>query len=389
MGARIGPGRRAVASACTEPRTLSSMRGVKTTGSGPTERNLRRICHGRRHLRSRSRRRVYTIFHFVHYHGGQYPYLSWWDPSGQEPSRLPIICLQPNVKLRENHAFARNAQWALLQYHPWKTRQERFLATDDNAEPREKEYVKEYFRKWVESQNCPWYIQQQYFEDNDRPVRGVRAATGQASNKSPQATGNQCARTEEANEDEEEDEDGANYSDTEESESDEVPAPDETKILRQLRGSSKVEELDRWNEVDRKTTVVKTRHNFYKQTKVTSLAQEEQSALPAGVLNTYEDTTDEEFFCAEQKEIDKELQALRAAHQWVNMEGWDAASEAKVVDSRGAEVDLRTPTDTEGRPLSWVDVQHQLAKGAGTGSNESAFITAIVENEVLKRVSAQ
>ena len=95
---------------------------------------------------------------------------------------------------------------------------------------------------------------------------------------------------------------------------------------------------------------MKTRHNFYKQTKVTSLAQEEQSALPAGVLNTYEDTTVEEFFCAEQKEIEKELQALRAAHQWVSMEGWDAASEAKVVDSRGAEVDLRTPRDTEGRP---------------------------------------
>ena len=64
--------------------------------------------------------------------------------------------------------------------------------------------------------------------------------------------------------------------------------------MRQLRGASKVEAVERWSEVERKTTVVKTRHNFYKQTKVTSLAQEEQSALPAGVLNTYEDSTDEE-----------------------------------------------------------------------------------------------
>ena len=84
-------------------------------------------------------------------------------------------------------------------------------------------------------------------------------------------------------------EDGAKYSDTEESESDEEPAPQATKILRQLRGASKVEEVDRSNEVERKTTVLPAKHNFYKETKVTSLAQEEQSALPAGVLNTYED----------------------------------------------------------------------------------------------------
>ena len=212
----------------------------------------------------------------------------------------------------------------------------------------------------------------------------MSTATGQAGKKRPQATAQEGGGTEELDKNEEEWEEGARYSDTEESESDEEPAPQATKLLRQLRGTSKVEEVERWSEVERKSIVVKTRHNFYKQTKVTSLAQEEQSALPAGVLNTYEDTTDEEFFCAEQKEIDKELQALRAAHQWVNMEGWDAAREAKVVDSRGAEVDLRTPRDTEGRPLSWVDVQHQLAKGAGTGSNESAFITAIVENKVLQ-----
>ena len=57
-----------------------------------------------------------------------------------------------------------------------------------------------------------------------------------------------------------------------------------------------MEEMDRWNEVERKSTAVKTRHNFYRQTKVTSLVREEQSALPAGVLNTYEGTTDEEAF---------------------------------------------------------------------------------------------
>ena len=130
--------------------------------------------------------------------------------------------------------------------------------------------------------------------------------------------------------------------------------------------------------------VVKTRHNFYKQTKVTSHAQEEQSALPAGVLNTYEDTTDEEDFTGEQKEIASEMQALRAAQQWVNQEGWDAAGEAKAVDASGADVDLRVPTDAEGRPLTWGDVQRQLAKGGGMASDESALAAAVVEEEVVR-----
>ena len=175
----------------------------------------------------------------------------------------------------------------------------------------------------------------------------MTTATGQAGKKRPQATAQVGAGTEELDKDEEEWEEDAMNSDTEESESDEEPAPQATKLLRQLRGASKVEEVERWSEVERKSTVVKTRHNFYKQTKVTSLAQEEQSALPAGVLNTYEDTTDEEDFTGEQKEIASEMQALRAEQQWVNQEGWDAAGEAKAVDSSGADVDLcqRAPSD--------------------------------------------
>ena len=123
------------------------------------------------------------------------------------------------------------------------------------------------------------------------------------------------------------------YSDTDESECVEEHAPESTKLLRQLRGAKKVEEVERWGEVERKSTIVPTtRHNFYRQTKVTSHAQEEQSALPAGVINTYEDSTDEEDCAGEQKEIASEMQALRGAQQWVNQEGWDAAGEAIVLD---------------------------------------------------------
>ena len=78
------------------------------------------------------------------------------------------------------------------------------------------------------------------------------------------------------------------------------------------------------------------------------------------------------------------MQALRAAQQWVSQEGWDAVGEAKAVDSSGADVDLRAPTDTEGRPLTWGDVQRQLAKGAGTASNESALVAALVEEEAVR-----
>ena len=78
------------------------------------------------------------------------------------------------------------------------------------------------------------------------------------------------------------------------------------------------------------------------------------------------------------------MQALRSAQQWVNPEGWDAAGEANAVDSSGADVDLRAPTDAEGRPLTWGDVQRQLAKGAGMASDESALTAAVVEEDVMR-----
>ena len=146
-----------------------------------------------------------------------------------------------------------------------------------------------------------------------------------------------------------------------------------------------MEEVERWGEVERKSTIVPTtRHNFYRQTKVTSRAQEEQSALPAGVINTYEDSTDEEDCVGEQKEISSEMQALRSAQQWVNQEGWDAAGEAIVLDSSGKEVDLRVMQDVQGCSLNWGDVRRQMARGAGLASDESADIVAVVEEEVMR-----
>ena len=73
------------------------------------------------------------------------------------------------------------------------------------------------------------------------------------------------------------------------------------------------------------------KHSFYRHTRCTSVAQKEQSALPAGVVNTYEDSDDEGAYLGEQKEIQKEMDELRVAQHWVNQEGWDAAAEGRAV----------------------------------------------------------
>ena len=89
---------------------------------------------------------LFEFFHHAQYHGGRQPWLSWWDPTGQEPSRLPVVCLQPAVHIRENGGFARNAQWAFL---------EPFLTTEGNGEPLEKDLVKQYCHAWVGPRTAP------------------------------------------------------------------------------------------------------------------------------------------------------------------------------------------------------------------------------------------
>ena len=117
---------------------------------------------------------------------------------------------------------------------------------------------------------------------------------------------------------------------------------------------------------------MREKHNYYKDTRVTSFPQEEQSALPAGVVNVHQDSSDEDGFVGEQLEIEKERQELRAARQWVNQEGWDAEGEGHALDDSGADVNLR---------LDWDEVRRQLAKGT---SNEPDS-TMRVDQEVVER----
>ena len=95
--------------------------------------------------------------------------------------------------------------------------------------------------------------------------------------------------------------------------------------------------------------------------------------MPAGVINVNEDSEDDEDYFGGQKEIAKEVQEIRAAQQWVNQEGWDAASEGRAMSRTGKEIDLR---------LDWTDVKTKLAKGAG--SDDDANPVRVNENTVLR-----
>ena len=103
------------------------------------------------------------------------------------------------------------------------------------------------------------------------------------------------------------------------------------------------------------------KHDYYKQTRCTSTAQEEQSALPAGVINRHEDSSEDEDCYGEGKEMAKEAQELRAAAHWINQSGWDTASEGRAVSpTTGREIDLR---------LDWTDVKKKLKKGVEADLN--------------------
>jgi hypothetical protein len=98
----------------------------------------------------------------------------------------------------------------------------------------------------------------------------------------------------------------------------------------------------------------------------TSTAQEEQSALPVGVINTFEDSDDDAAYTGEQKEIQRESQELRAVESWINQEGWDVDAEARAWSSKtDRTIDLH---------LDWGDVKKKLS--ADDGSQETKQLRA-------------
>ena len=121
-----------------------------------------------------------------------------------------------------------------------------------------------------------------------------------------------------------------------------------------------MEEVSRQEQQSKNARVFNRKHSCYRNTRCTSMAQEEQSALPAGAININEDSDDDGAYAGEQKEIAKEMDELRVAQHWINQEGWDTASEVRTISKNsGAVVDLR---------LDWDAVKKALTEGVGEES---------------------
>ncbi len=321
---------------------------------------------------------AFDFFRFVKFKGGRRPYLEW-DP----PDSMPIVIMSPTIRLAEGPDFAFGARWALMQFHPWTDRR-RFLDMSDGD-------VKDYFRTWRSSPQCPRHLAQQYLQENGRRARGGAGPAGKSSKASGHAVAmepevyeakiaellgvrdyagaaalqyeQQLASGGAANTPDPDafsvGLDAEEGSCTEEASSAEEGQDDaavrDTRVLKMLYKGN-MAEVSRQEEQSRKARVYSRRHDFYRHTRCTSVAQEEQSALPAGVINVNEDSEDDGAYLGEQKEIAKEMDELRVAQHWINPEGWDAASEGKAVSkTSGDTIDLR---------LDWDDVKRQLSKGA-------------------------
>ena len=291
--------------------------------------------------------------------------------------------MSPTVKLTKGPDFAFGARWALMQYHPWRERRE-FLDMSD-------EDVKQYFRAWRQRPECPWYVKEQYLSENGRsfqggasPVAGGKSSGARASALSEaeyearlqellaaedfeaaaalqrqqqgDAGREDAAGQGDGSEGNGDDGQGEEAQESTDTESD--GKREETRILRMLYQGN-VAETSRQEEVTRMLKVFNRRHGFYKKTWVTSLAQETARVHPgAGAMNVYEDSSDQDAYMGEQREIQREMEELRRVKDWINLDGCDAAAEARAVSSAtGQELDLR---------LDWGEVRKKLASGAGS-----------------------
>lgn len=290
---------------------------------------------------------LWEFFRLVRFRGGQKPFLQWYD----EQER-PIVTMTPSVKLSINGDFPFGARWALMQYHAWTDRSH-FLDMSDVD-------VKASFLEWLEKPWCPWLVRQQYMQDNGSRKRCGAGPLKQKAKQPGDATG-ATAPTDgdaEAQEAAEKSSDEAPNSETEEAsmteEEDAGRDREDTHVLSLLYKGN-VAETNRREAQQSKARIFNAKHDFYRHTRCTSVAQEESSALPAGVINVNEDSSDPDDFDGEDQDVAKETEELRAAARWINQEGWDATGEGRAVSpASGKEIDLR---------LDWDAVRSQLREG--------------------------
>ena len=274
---------------------------------------------------------LYDFFRLVRFHGGKNPYFTW-----HEENALPIVVMSPVLKLAEGPNFAFGARWALMQYHVWYNRRQFLDASDED--------VKDRFRRWVETTACPWYLADEYADANGqrrRVRRWSRKPTEAADGGAADAEGQDLPEP-----DAYEDASESVHSSDDEGAEDKMADPDEDMHVLRMLYKGNMEETSRKEAQQRRSHCVNHKHNVYRMTRCTSTAQEEQSALPAGVINTFEDSEDDAAYTGEQKEIAKECDELRSVESWINQEGWDIGAEGRAVSTRtGKTIDLRLQWD--------------------------------------------
>ena len=339
---------------------------------------------------------LWDFFRLVHFRGGRCPYLEWHDAAA-----WPIVVMSPVVKLTEGPDFAFGARWALMQHRSWTDRRSLLDMPDEE--------VKRDFRAWRLTGDCPGHLKKQYLQENGRRAQGGAGPVGKRSRTCSkddltsaaeyeakiaalveakdyagaaalQQQYNLALESAAAQGDNGDDDDIPDGSETEYSgsadEQANAEADADTHVLKMLYKGN-IAEVSREEEQSKKAHVFNRKHNCYRNTGCTSVAQEEQSAMPAGVINVHEDSDDDEAYLGDQKEIAKEIEELRVAQHWINQEGWDVASETHVLSKNTAQmIDLH---------LDWGVVQKTLA--AGQNETDHSTSSDVDETSVMRDFS--
>ena len=286
---------------------------------------------------------VFDFFRFVRFtkrKSGQFH----WHTAGE----YPVVLMSPTINLRLGPKFIFHARWCLMQYHPWDNRKHFLDMTDQD--------VQTYFEKWLYTPACPWYIVEDYINANPKSLRpDLLPPTRQKLIASKNSTTETPAEhdTEQEEDDDEED--------IEEKCCDLAADAEDHRVLKALRDGY-LQEISRNEEAQRRCTVEAAKHDYYRKTRCTSVAEEEQSATPWGVKNVCADSDDDDDFAGEQAEVLAENDALRGAADWINPPAYDTKWEAFAEDRHGKRVDLRRPCDPQGKLLSWTEVGKALER---------------------------
>ena len=186
---------------------------------------------------------LYEFFRLVQFHGGRHAHFTWHPADA-----MPIVMLSPVLKLREGPDFAFGARWALMQHCSWQKRTF-FLEMPD-------EETQQYFRDWIDTPECPWYVREQYLSETSRPLRPakeqIRKENQNAEENVEAAHG---ADEDDVGEEVLELERGWSVTEESNSEKEQARPDDDTHVLRMLYKGN-MEEVSRREEASRKAKLV-------------------------------------------------------------------------------------------------------------------------------------